>query len=143
MSRYDRRTFNFQMVEQGWAATLMIYPSIPGEFDLPMLQLAAKTAVEDRRGHWAGDNIILAYEYRMIEKLVLIMQKQQTGEAVEREQWRSWITRYCADIETGLLYSPAEYFRVAPWNRLFVWRDDVRDAVSKLNLEPAPPIATA
>ncbi len=137
MTRYDRRTFNFQMVELGWAPTLIIYPSIPGELDLPMLQSAARTAIEEQRGLWADELSILAYEYRMLEKLVLILQKQESSEEIKIPQWNGWITRYCADIETGLLYKPTEYFRVAPWNRIFIWRDDVREAVSTLNIRPA------
>ena len=29
MSRHQRRTFNLEMVENGWAASLLIYPSLP------------------------------------------------------------------------------------------------------------------
>lgn len=142
MTLYERRTFNFQMVELGWASTLVIYPSVPGELDLPMLQTAAKNAVENGLGVWSDPTSILAYEYRMLEKLVLILQKQQNGEEIERDQWSGWISRYCADIETGYIFAPTEYFRVKPWNRLFIWKDQVREAVSALNLRPAPPLAS-
>ncbi|MEM1235437.1 MAG: thermonuclease family protein [Pseudomonadota bacterium] len=142
MTRYERRTFNFQMVEMGWAPTLMIYPSIPNERDLPMLQQAAQKAVEEQRGHWADDLLLLAYEYRMLEKLVLILQKQQLGETIDNEQYFGWVTRYCCDISDGLIYPPADYWRVAPWNRLFIWPDDIRAAVADLNLRPAPEFAT-
>ena len=140
MTRHERRTFNFQMVELGWAATLVIYPSIPGEQDLPMLHAAARKAVDDGLGIWAEPLSLLAYEYRMLERLVLLLQKQENNEDIRSSDWTGWVTRYCADMETGLLYPPTEYFRVDPWNRLFIWRDDVRAAVSALNLRPAPGI---
>ena len=41
------------MVVAGWAATFVIYPSIPGELDLPMLLDAAATARPTGRGIWA------------------------------------------------------------------------------------------
>jgi endonuclease YncB( thermonuclease family) len=53
LSRRDRATFNFDMVSAGWAATFVIYPSIPNELDLPMLQEEARAAVEQGRGAWA------------------------------------------------------------------------------------------
>ena len=38
MSRRERATFNFSFLASGWSASLIIYPSIPGEKDLPMVQ---------------------------------------------------------------------------------------------------------
>jgi hypothetical protein len=32
---------------------------------------------------------------------------------------------------------PQDYVQVTPWNRLFIWRADVREAVADLNLRPA------
>ena len=48
------------------------------------------------------------------------------------------VSRYCADMETGLLYPPQAYPLVKPWNRLFIWRDQVGDTMGRLNLHPAP-----
>lgn len=137
MSRRERSTFNFDMIESGWAASFILYPSIPGEADLPMVQDAARRAVEDDRGAWADPHALAGYEYRMLERLLLLHQKVAAGTQVTAVGWRDWITRYCADIETGILYPPQAYPRVAPWNRLFLWPADVRAAVAGLNLRPA------
>jgi hypothetical protein len=44
LTRAQRATFNLDMAVAGWAATFVIYPSIPGVQDLPMLLDAAATA---------------------------------------------------------------------------------------------------
>jgi endonuclease YncB( thermonuclease family) len=134
MTRRERATFNFNMIDQGWAATLIIYPSIPGELDLPMVQDAARRAVEEQRGAWADPQMLTGYEYRMLERLVLMFQKVEAGKRLSSADLGGWITRYCADISTGEIYAPTQYYRVAPWNRLFLWRNDVRAAVGQLNL---------
>ncbi|MGW5151845.1 hypothetical protein [Rhodococcus koreensis] len=36
MTRAQRSTFNLDMVRSGWAAPFVIYPSVPGELDLPI-----------------------------------------------------------------------------------------------------------
>lgn len=138
MTRRERATFNFDMIESGWAATLIIYPSIPGERDLPMVQQAAEAAVVNGLGAWADPQAMPGYEYRMVEKLALLFQKVEAGENISGSQWHGWVSRYCADISDARLYPPQEYCRVAPWNRLFIWKDDVRAAVRDLNLTPAP-----
>jgi endonuclease YncB( thermonuclease family) len=137
MTRAERSTFNLDMVANGWGATLVIYPSIPGELDLPLLQQAARRAIEEKRGAWADPRALAGYEYRMIERLALMLQKIEAGDAPSSSDLSGWVTRYCADISTGLLYPPQDYCRVDPWNRLFIWRDDVRAAVGQLNLVPA------
>ena len=104
-----------------------------------MVQTAARAAVEDGRGAWADPQALAGYEYRMLEKLVLLFQRVQAGEVPSSTDWTGWVSRYCADISTGEVFSPQEYCRVEPWNRLFLWRDDVRAAVADLNLVPAPP----
>jgi hypothetical protein len=62
-------TFNLELVEAGHAAPFVIYPSIPGELDLPLLLEAAQAAVSAPRGIWANGETLLAYEYRAMEKL--------------------------------------------------------------------------
>lgn len=141
MTRRERATFNLLFLASGWSASFIIYPSIPGEKDLLMVQEEGKSAIEDGRGQW-GDPLTLAgYEYRMVEGLTVLLKKVQDGNALDRGDWTGWISRYCADMETGLLYPPQAYPLVKPWNRIFIWRDHVGDAVARLNLRPAPELA--
>lgn len=137
LSRHDRATFNLELVEQGWAASFVLHPSIPGELDLPMLQEAARSAMTEQRGVWADLKALAGYEYRMLESLVLILKKVQAGQTLSATDRTGWISRYCADMSTATIYRPQDYFRVDPWNRIFIWRDRVRDAVRDLNLSLA------
>ncbi|NJS39168.1 MAG: nuclease [Rhodobacteraceae bacterium] len=143
LSRRERATFNLDLVEAGWAASFVIYPSIPGELDLPLLQQAARTAIDEKRGVWTDAKALAGYEYRMIEGLVLLFKKVQAGQALTNADRTGWISRYCVDMSTATIFSPQDYFRVDPWNRIFIWRDQVRDAVRDLNLSLAPMAAEA
>lgn len=127
MTRAERATFNFRLVQEGWAASFIVFPSIPGELDLPMFRDAARQAIEDRLGAWADPLALTGYEFRMLCRLAGVMQ----GKAAP-----GWIDRYCACLETARLYAPADYVKVAPWNRLFIYPADVRRAVAELNLRP-------
>lgn len=143
MSRRERATFNLELVAAGWAASFPIFPSVPGEDDLPMLQAEAKAAAEGKRGAWADPLALAGYEFRMAERLAALRKAVRAGRRVQAESWFGWIERYCCDIETALLYGPQDYVKVAPWNRLFIWPRDVRRAVAELNLTPAGEIAGA
>ncbi|WP_277369612.1 thermonuclease family protein [Rhodococcus rhodochrous] len=135
MSRDDRATFNLDMVRSGWASTFVIYPSIPGELDLPLLLAAAEEAQTAGRGIWASPQTLLAYEYRAVEKLYEITKKIVNGEDPrDRFFWRD---RYCADIRTRVLYGPEDYMEIDPTYRLWMWSTDVRSSVAQLNLTPS------
>lgn len=134
-------TFNYDFIATGWAATLIIYPSVPNERDLPRVQAEARAAVEEGRGQWADPLALTGYEYRMVEGLTVLFKKIRAGGTMTARDRSAWISRYCADISTGLLYPPQLYFMVAPWNRLFAWPDSVAEAAAALNLRPAPEMA--
>jgi endonuclease YncB( thermonuclease family) len=53
LSRAQRATFNLDLLTHGWAAPFVLYPSIPGELDLPLLVAAAATARTDKKGIWS------------------------------------------------------------------------------------------
>lgn len=57
----------------------MIYPSIPGELDLPLLVDAAARARSTPLGIWAEPDTRLANEYRAMEKLFRITRKIVDG----------------------------------------------------------------
>ena len=137
MSRRERATFNFNMVDSGWAATFILYPNIPNELDLPMFHDAARDAAAQGRGAWADPLVLTGYEYRMMDRLHGITEDIVNGVEVTSQRRYGWITRYCADMTTAKLYRPQDYFKVAPADRLFLWPEDVRKAVGELNLVPA------
>lgn len=137
LSRLERATFNLDLVAQGWAASFVLHPSIPGELDLPMLQEAARAAILEQRGVWTDPKALAGYEYRMLESLVLMLKKVQSGQSLSGAERTNWISRYCADMSTATIYGPQDYFQVDPWNRIFIWRNRVRDAVRDMNLSLA------
>ncbi len=135
-TRWERATFNALMVRGGWAATLIIYPSLPAYEDLVLLRDAAKEAYMAGRGIWEDSLTLTGYEFRMAVKLYETTKKLVAGEKLSSYQRSNWISRYCLDMTTREIYYPSDYYRIAPYNRVFIWRDDVTDAVSKLNLVP-------
>lgn len=133
----DRKTFNLLMVEAGWAAPLLIFPSLPRHKDLKLSQELAKRAVEEGKGIWGSDKTLTGYEYRMCVKLHRVTQKLVNDEPISSRQKNGWIDRYCADMETRKIYYPQEFYKVPPYNRIFIWAKDVTEAVGKMSLLPA------
>ena len=145
MTRRERATFNLDLVQEGWAAGFVIYPSIPGELDLPLL---VETASEARTGAspggiWTDAQTLIAYEYRAMEKLFNITKRMVSGAALSAADAHAWRERYCIDMRTRVLHGPEERFRVLPEYRLWIWPQDVSEAVSRLNLVPAPRLVGA
>lgn len=142
MSREQRSTFNLDMVRSGWAAPFIIYPSIPGELDLPLILDAAEEAKLAGRGIWAEPEAMPAYEYRSVERLYSIAKSVIVDgtPAIEPLRWRE---RYCVDMRTRVLFGPEDYFTVDPVYRLWIWPADVHLAVTTLNLTPSPRLGGA
>lgn len=138
LSREQRSTFNLDLVKAGWAATFVLYPSVPGELDLPLLVAAAAEARENGLGMWAEADVLLAYEYRAMEKLHAITAKLAGGAELTGAQRFAWRERYCADLRSRVLHGPEGWPAVPPEYRLFLWAADVPDAIARLNLVPAP-----
>lgn len=136
MSREQRSTFNLDMVRSGWAVPFIIYPSIPGELDLPLFLDAAEEAMLAQRGIWAHPETMPAYEYRSVERLYAVAKSiiVDGQPAVEPFGWRE---RYCVDMRTRVIFGPEDYFDVHPIYRLWIWPADVHLAVSTLNLTPS------
>jgi endonuclease YncB( thermonuclease family) len=141
MSRRERATFNLDLVASGWAATFVIYPSIPGELDLPMLLEAASTASYEPRGFWTQPNTLLAYEYRTVEKLFRLTRRIVDGEPLGGAARLAWRERYCVDMRSRTLHGPENYFEVPPAYRLWLWPKHVGEAVARLNLIPSPSLS--
>lgn len=136
MTKWQRATFNMLMVRTGWAAQLIIYPSLPKFEDLVMMRDAAKEAYLKGRGIWSDPLTLTGYEFRMTTKLFKTTKRLVDGEVLSESQRKNWISRYCVDLTTREIYYPEYYLRVAPYNRLFIWPDNVSEAVSSLNLVP-------
>lgn len=138
MTRRERSTFNLDLVESGWASSFILFPSIPGELDLPLLIDAAVNARDEGRGVYADPLAMPAYEYRAMEKLHRVTRRIVEGENVPARDRFGWRSRYCLDIRTRLLYGPEDYPSIDAPYRLWIWPEDVQRAVGMLNLTPAP-----
>jgi endonuclease YncB( thermonuclease family) len=136
-TRRERATFNLLMVESGWAATFAIYPSIPRYADLVLLQELAKDACENKKGAWADPKMLTGYEFRMCVRRYDVTKKVVAGKKLSSRERSGWISRYCVDLTTREIFYPQNYHKVAPYNRIFVWPDDVAEAVGRMNLLPA------
>jgi endonuclease YncB( thermonuclease family) len=136
MSRKERATFNLLMIDSGWAASFPIYPSIPGYADLVMLQEMAKDACDNERGAWADPMMLTGYEFRMCVRLYEVTKKLVSGQGLSSGERDGWVTRFCVDMTTREIFYPQDYYKVAPYNRIFIWPEDVSEAVGRMNLLP-------
>jgi endonuclease YncB( thermonuclease family) len=143
LSRAERATFNLDLLAAGWAASFVIFPSIPGELDLPLLIDTAARARAGEAGIWSDPTTLLAYEYRAMEDLYAVTKKIVDGREVTNAERFGWRERYCADMRNRQLHGPEDYVDVPPEYRLWIWPRDVADAVSRLNLVPAPALVRA
>ncbi len=138
MSRRDRATFNLDLVASGHAAPFVLFPSIPGEWDLPLFVEACQTAIFEKRGQYADPLQLPGYEYRMLEKLYGISKKLSQGMDLSYMERTAWRSRYCFDLSTRVLYGPEAYTAIVPQFRIWLWPKDVQTAMGVLNLVPAP-----
>lgn len=136
MTRRQRATFNLDMIESGWAAPFIIFPSIPGELELPLFLEMAVQARDMKRGQYENPLSLPGYEYRMCEKLFAITRKIVEGASLPYEEQLRWRSRYCADMRSRRLFGPEEYQAIPEPYRLWIWPQDVQQAISMLNLVP-------
>jgi endonuclease YncB( thermonuclease family) len=137
LSLRERASFNLLMVASGWAVAFPIYPSIPKYADLVLLQEVGRDAFRGKKGAWADAMILTGYEFRMCVKLYNVTKRLVEGESLSSREKYGWISRYCVDMTSREIFEPQDYHRVAPWNRIFIWPEDVAAAVGKMNLVPA------
>jgi len=137
MTRRERATFNLDLIASGWAAPFILYPSIPGELDLPLVLEAATEAMNQRLGQYADDLSLPGYEYRMCEKLHAVTKKLIEGQSLSWPDRLAWRSRYCMDMRDRTLHGPEDYMDVPPPYRIWIWPGDVQEAIGKLNLVPS------
>jgi hypothetical protein len=99
-------------VTSGWAAPFVIYPSIPGALDLPLLIHAIAAARASGLGIWASAETLLPYEYRAMEKLYRITRKKVNNARLDIGEEHFWRERYCVDMRTRTLHGPEDYFGI-------------------------------
>ncbi|MGI5292832.1 hypothetical protein ACQEVF_57310 [Nonomuraea polychroma] len=106
----DRRTFNLDMVALGWAATFIIFPSIPRPADLNLLLAEAEQAWQEQRGAWAqfGHDLLLGYEYRACIKLGT-RDLDNPADAI-----KDAYQRVCVDLRTLTEVGRFGYYKVPP-----------------------------
>ena len=111
----DRPTFNLEMMQQGHASSLLIYPNVPKQRDLALVRDAIRTARQKKRGFWKGTPALLhAFEFRWIIDTI--------------SSKRDGPDRFCGDIETATLFPPQHYYEVPEENRLWFFQEDVGNA---------------
>ncbi|MGD1838071.1 MAG: thermonuclease family protein [Nitrososphaeraceae archaeon] len=124
-----RKTFNLNMIENGWAAFFPIYPSLPNNDDMNMAIAAAEGAWNSRSGIWKkyGDKVLLAYEYRICIKL---------GTALRSDQGiKDAFKRICIDLRNLNIVGKYDFHKVPPCYRLWIWEKDIEQAKIDLELQ--------
>jgi hypothetical protein len=99
--------------------------------------------MKEKRGIWNSPTTLLAYEYRAMEKLHRITKKKVEGHDFRAGEEFSWRQRYCVDMRNRVLHGPEDYFQVDPIYRLWLWPQDVSEAVARLNLQPSAELVGA
>jgi endonuclease YncB( thermonuclease family) len=124
----ERRTFNLDMIESGWAAFFPVYPSLPKDFDFNLAIAAAEGAWSAKRGQWKGNGakFLLAYEFRACVKLARA-QSASAGISAAFE-------RHCVDLRSRKLVGSFGYSAVPPPYRMWIWPQNVVEAKAKLGL---------
>ncbi|NQZ30818.1 MAG: nuclease [Oceanospirillaceae bacterium] len=136
MTRRERASFNLDMLESGWAAPFILFPTIPGELDLPLLIEVSVAAKDEKRGQYVNALSMPGYEYRMCEKLYNITKKLVAGDDMRYSLQLGWRSRYCADMRQRNLHKPEDYMQVPEPYRLWIWPEDVQESIGALNLVP-------
>jgi endonuclease YncB( thermonuclease family) len=123
-----RKTFNLEMIENGWAASFPIYPSLPNNDDMNKLIAGAEDAWNNQRGMWKkyGKDLLLAYEYRLCIKLAIAASPEEGVKAA--------FQRYCVDLADMKLVGKYDFYRVSPAHRLWIWEKDLNKAKGDLGL---------
>lgn len=124
----ERRTFNLDMIENGWAAFFPIYPSLPRNNDMNLAIAAAEQAWDSSQGIWQefGKDVLLGYEFRACIKLA----KAQTAAAGIRDAFQ----RICVDLRDLRIVGKLGFPGVPPPYRLWVWEEDIAQARIDLGL---------
>lgn len=124
----ERRTFNLDMIENGWAAFFPIYPSLPRNADMNLAIAAAERAFDEQRGAWTvfGADVLLGYEFRACIKL-------GTASTPSRGI-RDAFQRVCVDLRDLRVVGKFGFGAVPAPYRLWIWEEDLPQARLDLDL---------
>ena len=125
----QRRTFNLEMVENGWAAIFPIYPSLPKNEDFNIIIKAAEDAWSKQKGIWEvyGKDVLLAYEFRACVKLGTA---GSAGEGIDKA-----FQRYCVDLRDKTVKGKFGFYDIPPPYRMWIWEKDLSEAIQNLDLQ--------
>lgn len=115
----QRDTYNLVMVAEGWAAFFPVWPSLPKDpADFDVIHKAARKAWTSKKGMWKqfGSNLLLPYEYRMLLK----MSENKTAKQIISTAFQ----RLCVDLRTMKMVGKFDFYKVPPFDRLWIWEDD-------------------
>lgn len=132
MTRAQRSTFNLDMVRAGWAAPLIVYPTLPTAPDLALLRETTAAARAAGRGIWSDPETLLPHEYRAAQRLSAITEAIVAGN--HPPDPGTWQLHYCADLRTRVLHGPEDYLHIPPSDRVWLWPADVTEALGRLHL---------
>jgi endonuclease YncB( thermonuclease family) len=130
----ERRTFNLDMVSNGWGSAFMVYPSLPQRVDWNLFVREARAAWNAKAGMWAefGADLLLGYEYRMCIKLAHMGTAAKPFDAAMTVD--DAFQRVCVDLATMTEVGPFGFHTVDPPDRLWYWQDDDEAARRDLRL---------
>lgn len=113
-----RRTFNLDMVANGWAAPFLVFPSLPKNDDLNLFYDESKAAWDAERGAWEvhGRTLLLGYEYRLCVKLGIAPTADDGMESA--------FQRLCVDLRGPTSVGLFGWDAVPPPHRMWVWAKD-------------------
>lgn len=105
----ERRTFNLEMIETGWAVIFPIYLSLPRKDDFNMVIKAAEEAWDNQKGIWEkyGRDVLLAYEFRACIKL-------GTAENGADKAIQNAFQRVCVDLRNLNVLDEFGFHQVPP-----------------------------
>ncbi len=92
--------------------------------------------IKRKEGPGPDPMTLTGYEYRMLVRLYEITKQIIEGKIISSREQYSWIDRFCADMTTKEIFYPQDYYLVEPYNRIFIWPEDVAEAVGSMNLVP-------
>lgn len=132
----ERRTFNLDMVANGWAAFFPVYPSLPQNDDLNAIIAAAELAWVERKGAWDhfGENLLLGYEFRACIKLAAEPKVTDEITRFAEDCAKNAFQRICIDLRTLQVLEKYGFYSVPPCYRLWVWEADIKQASIDLGL---------
>jgi hypothetical protein len=72
----------------------------------------------------------------MCVRLYEVTKKVVAGKRLSSSELYGWVSRFCVDMTTREVFFPQNYYKVAPYNRIFIWAEDAVEATGKMNLLP-------